>query len=209
MSNEPDPNPNASAAPIGNEPVKNQDAAAKETAAKALAHARESMNVGVAHFKKLDVQTQAYLAGLAVTVLCSFIFSFITFSVKTDDGLLGDAMKFNAHSTASVTVFDAGATGKLAVLAALAGIGLWVWNFTAKKKEAWVPLALAGCSGLSALLLLVLWLRSGTNSINVPGMKMSVSMTLMGFWLPFVGAITATVVSVKRILNPAPAPVAP
>ncbi len=203
MNNEPEPNPSPSPARSEHETPHNQDAAAKETAAKALAHAKESMTAGVANFKKLDVQTQVYLAGLAVTVLCSLIFSVISFSVKTE-GPMAEFVGENMHSMPSVTVFNAGANGKLAVLAALAGIGLWIWNFTAKKKEAWTPLALAGSAGLSALLLLVLWLRSGTNSVSVPGMKMAVSMTLMGFWLPFAGAIAATVVSVKRILNPPP-----
>jgi hypothetical protein len=204
MSTEPEPNQSASPAKGENETPKNQDAAAKEAAAKALGQAKAKMTAGVDAFKKLDVQTQVYLAGLAVTVLCSFIFSVISVSVKVD-GPMADLIKQHTPSTLSVTVFDAGANGKLAVLAALAGIGLWVWNFTAKKKEAWVPLALAGSAGLSALLLLVLWLRSGTTSVSGPGMKVDASMTLLGFWLPFAGAIAATVVSVKRILNPPPA----
>ena len=207
MSNEPEPNQSASPAKGESETPKSQDAAAKEAAAKAYGHAKESMAAGVANFKKLDVQTQVYLAGLAITVLCSFIFSVISFNVKMD-GPMADLIKEHTPSMPSVTVFDAGANGKLAVLAAIAGIGLWIWNFTAKKKEAWAPLALAGCAGLSALLFLVLWLRSGTSSVNVPGVKMSVSMTLLGFWLPFAGAIAATVVSVKRILNPPPSPAA-
>ena len=38
--------------------------------------------------------------------------------------------------------------------------------------------------------------------------KISASMSLLGFWVPFAGAIAASVVSVKRIVNPAPAPAA-
>ena len=207
MSTEPEPNQSASPAKGESETPKNQDAAAKEAAAKALGQAKEKMTAGVDAFKKLDVQTQVYLAGLAVTVLCSFIFSMISMSLKVE-GPMADIIKQNTHSMPSVTIFDAGANGKLAVLAAMAGIGLWIWNFTAKKKEAWAPLALAGCAGLSTLLLLVLWLRSGTTSAGGFGVNMSISMTLLGFWLPFAGAIAATVVSVKRILNPPPAPAA-
>ncbi len=205
MSTEPEPNPSASPANGESEIPKNQDAAAKEAAAKALGQAKEKMTAGVDAFKKLDVQTQVYLAGLAVTVLCSFIFSMISMSLKVE-GPMADIIRQNQHSMPSVTIFDAGANGKLAVLAAMAGIGLWIWNFTAKKKEPWAPLALAGCAGLSTLLLLVLWLRSGTTSAGGFGVSMSISMTLLGFWLPFAGAIAATVVSVKRILNPAPPP---
>ena len=205
MSTEPEPNQSASPAKGENETPKNQDAAAKEAAAKALGQAKEKMSAGVDAFKKLDMQTQVYLAGLAITVLCAFIFNVVSVSVKVD-GPMADLIKQHTPATPSVTIFDAGANGKLAVLAAIAGIGLWIWNFTAKNKEAWAPLALAGCAGVSALLLLVLWLRTGTASVSGPGMKVSASMTLLGFWLPFAGASAATVVSVKRILNPAPAP---
>ena len=123
---------------------------------------------------------------------------------------------FKQPSVHYPTVFQYGANGMLAVLAAAAGIGLWIWNFTAKKKEAWAPLAIAGSAGLSALLLLVLWLRtSGASSNGYSGLaavgsgmsvKVSAGVTLLGFWLPLAGAIAATVVSVKRILNPPPAP---
>jgi hypothetical protein len=92
------------------------------------------------------------------------------------------------------------------VAAAAAGIGIWIWNFSAKKKEAWVPLALAGSAGLSALLLIILWLRvpSVTNYSGM-GVKVSAGPTLLGFWLPLAAAIAATAVSVKKILKPATA----
>jgi hypothetical protein len=205
MSTEPDPNQSASPSNGASEAPKNQDAAAKDAAAQALGQAKEKMSAGVDVFKKQDVRTQIYLAGLAVTVLCSFIFGAISVSMKVT-GPMADIVKQQGNVMTSVTIFDAGANGKLAVLAAMAGIGLWVWNFMAKKKEAWAPLALAGSAGLCALLLLVLWLRSGTSSSSALGVHVSVSMTLLGFWLPFAGAIAATVVSVKRILNPTAAP---
>lgn len=207
MSNEPEINPGASPAKSESETPKNQDAAAKEAAAKALGHAKDSVAAGVANFKKLDLQNQVYLAGLVIAVLCSIIFSFYSVSVKAD-GAMADLMK-QSMSAASVSAFRAGGNGFLAVLAAAAGIGLWVWNFTAKKKEAWAPLALAGCAGLSALLFLVLWLRiPAVPSMDGLGVKVSSGTTLLGFWLPFAGAIAAAVVSVKRILNPPPAPAA-
>ncbi len=207
MSNEPEINPGASPAKSESETPKNQDAAAKEAAAKALGHAKDSVAAGVANFKKLDLQNQVYLAGLVIAVLCSIIFSFYSVSVKAD-GAMADLMK-QSMSAASVSAFRAGGNGFLAVLAAAAGIGLWVWNFTAKKKEAWAPLALAGCAGLSALLFLVLWLRiPAVPSMDGLGVKVSSGTTLLGFWLPFAGAIAAVVVSVKRILNPPPAPAA-
>ena len=203
MSTEPDPNQSTSPATGGSEPPKNQDAAAKEAAAKALGQAKEKMSEGVDAFKKLDVPSQVYLAGLVITVLCSFIFSFYSVSVKME-GPGADLIKQHMTSAPSITVFDAGANGKLAVLAAIAGIGLWIWNFTTKKKEPWAPLAIAGSAGLSALLFLVLWLRVGSFSSGGFGGSVSAGTTLLGFWLPFAGAIAATVVSVKRILKPTP-----
>jgi hypothetical protein len=207
MSTEPEPNQSPSPAKAEAETPKNQDAAAKEAAAKALGDAKQKMTAGVEAFKKLGLDAQIYLAALAVTVLCSIIFSAIGVTVKAD-GPMADILKQGA-SSASVAVIRAGANGFFAVLAAAAGIGLWIWNFTAKKKEAWAPLAIAGAAGLSALLFLVLWLRSGTNSTDVGGIHISVHMTLLGFWLPFAGAVAATAVSVKRILNSAPAPTTP
>jgi len=199
MSTEPEPNQSASPAKGEAEAPKNQDAAAKEAAAKALGEAKQKMTAGVEAFKTLSLDAQIYLAALAVTVLCSILFSAIGVSVQAD-GPMADILKKGA-STASASVIQAGANGLFAVLAAAAGIGLWIWNFKAKKKEAWAPLAIAGAAGLSGLLFLVLWLRSGTRSTDVGGLHISVHMTLLGFWLPFAGAIAATAVSVKRILN--------
>ena len=209
MSNEPEINPGASPAKSESETPKNQDAAAKEAAAKALGHAKDSVAAGVANFKKLDLQNQVYLAGLVITVLCSIIFSFYSVSIKAD-GPIADMMKKKMDAVPSV--FGSGGNGTFAVLTAIAGIGLWVWNSMAKKKEAWAPLALAGCAGLSALLFLVLWLRiPAMPSMDALGIKVSSGTTLLGFWLPFAGTIAATIVSVRRILNPqsaSPVPVA-
>lgn len=140
MSNEPEINPSASPAKSESETPKNQDAAAKEAAAKALGHAKDSVAAGVANFKKLDLQNQVYLAGLVIAVLCSFIFSFYAVSVKAD-GAMAEVLKqqsavMKQHMPSMPTVFDADGKGRFAVLAAIAGIGLWVWNFMAKKKEA-------------------------------------------------------------------------
>lgn len=202
MNNEPDPNKNTT--PAGGEGDKpgSQESAAREVAEKAIGQAKEGVTAGVATFKKLDAQTQIYLVGLAVAFLFSLIFDVMSVSVKVE-GVKSELFK-GAASKLSVTAFDCGANGKLAVLAALAGIGLWIWNFMAAKKEAWVPLALAGCAGFSALMFLVLMMRSGGSSAGGGfGMKVDVDMTIMGFWLPFAGAIAATVVSVKRIMKPA------
>ena len=198
MSTDPDPNQNPTPAGSASDTPASQEAAAREAAERALSQAKEGVAAGVATFKKLEPQARIYLVGLAVAFLFSVIFDVISVDVKVE-GLASDFFKGTmAHP--SLTAFDSGANGKLAVLAALAGVALWIWNYTTAKKEAWVPLALAGCAGFSALMFLVLMMRSGGSAGGL-GMKVDVDMTLLGFWIPFIGAIAATVVSVKRILK--------
>jgi hypothetical protein len=208
MSNEPEINPSASPAKSESETPKNQDAAAKEAAAKALGHAKDSVAAGVANFKKLDLQNQIYLTGLVIVVLCATVFSAVSLSVKMD-GPMADVVKHNMSSMkASPSVFNIDPKGWWAVISAAGGIGLWIWNFMTAKKQAWVPLALTGCAGLSTLLLLLIWIQTQRSAVDAGIVKVSASMTLFGFWLPLAGAIAAVVVSVKRILNPPPAPTA-
>ena len=167
-----------------------------------MGQAKEGVTAGVATFKKLEPHQQIYLAGLAVAFLFSVIFNVMTVQVKVE-GAASDLFKGMSQSRPSITAFDCGWNGKMAVLAALAGIGIWIWNRMAAKKEAWVPLALAGCAGLSALLFLILMLRSGGGSASGAfAVEVDVDMTLLGFWVPFAGAIAATVVSVKRLMKP-------
>ena len=197
MNNDPDSEKNPTPASGGGEQAKDQEQSARELAGKAMGQAKE----GVETFKKLERYHQIYLAGLAVAFLFSLIFSVMTVQVKVE-GPASDLFKGMSQST-SVTAFDCGWNGKMAVLAALAGIGIWIWNRMTPKKEAWVPLALAGCAGLSALMFLLLMLRSGGGSASGGfAVEVDVDMTLLGFWVPFAGAIAATVVSVKRLMKP-------
>jgi len=201
MNNDPDPNPNPP--PAGGERDKpgSQERAAREAAERAMSQAKVGVSAGVATFKKLEPQTRIYLVGLAVAFLCSVIFDVVTVKVQVE-GVASDFLK-GALPNHSITAFDSSGNGKLAVIAALAGISLWIWNNLTAKKEAWVPLALAGCAGLSALMFLVLMMRMGGSIGGGMGMKMDVDMTLLGFWLPFTGAIAATIVSVIRIMKSA------
>jgi len=208
MSTEPEPNQSTPPANPEAETPKNQDAAAKDAASKALGQAKEKMAAGVDAFKKLDQSTQIYLGGLALAFLCTLIFGVISFTVTTKvDGPLAEMMKKNMATAPSYSAFRADWRGKLAVLAAAAGIGLWIWNFTAKKKDAWIPIALASAAGFSALMFLLLLVGAGKTSIDTDIVKVKAGLTILGFWLPFAGAIAATVVSVKRIQKPASAPV--
>jgi hypothetical protein len=174
-------------------PAASPETSAKEVTDKALGLAKE----GVATLKALDLFTQIYLGGLAVAFLFGLVFDFMTIKFQMA-GVMGDLGGMFPKSVGSVSAFDAGGNGKLAVLAALAGIGIWIWNFRATRKESWVPAALAGCAGLSALMYLILMVRSGSSQSSVAG-SVNISMTLLGFWLPFAGAIAATVVAVKKL----------
>ena len=160
--------------------------------------AKAGVQEGVAVWKILDRQNQIYLGGLAVAFFFSILFDVISVTVNMPnmpgglEGLLG-----KTKTGGSVSAYDFGANGQLAVLAALAGIGIWIWNFKSAQKQPWVPKALAGCAGFSALMFLVLMFRSGGSSS--PMVDIDVDMTFLGFWVPFAGAIAATVVSVKML----------
>jgi hypothetical protein len=203
MTNDADPNKDA--APASGEPTKpaSQESAAREAAEKALRQAQEGVAAGVERFKKLDSRARIYLVGLGIAIVCSLLFDVMSLNVKAS-GLPAELFK-TVTANQSITVFDAGAKGKLAVLSAAAGIALWLWNRSAARKDAWVPLALAGCAGFSALMFLVLMARSGKPAAGMAemGIKIDVDMTFLGFWLPFAGAIAATYVSVKAIMKSA------
>ena len=170
--------------------------ALKENAEKAFGVAKEGVLEGVAAYKTLDRPTQIYLGGLGVAVLFSLLFDVFTVQVKMANIPPGlDGLFPKNHGT--VSAFGAGGNGKLAVLAAAAGIGIWVWNLKSVKKEPWVPMALSGCAGFSALMYLVLMFRSGGS--DMPGVSVDIDMTLLGFWVPLAGAIAATVVAVKKL----------
>jgi len=168
------------------------ESGAREAADKALKITQE----GVAAYKRLNQPTQIYLGGLAVTVLFSLLFDVITMQVEMAN-VPGNLTGLLSQNHGTVSAFGSGTTGKFAVLAAAAGIGIWVWNLKSAIKEAWVPKALAGCAGFSALMYLVLMLTSNGSRMGV--VEVDVDMTLFGFWIPFAGAIAATVVSVKKL----------
>ena len=185
--------------PAADPPLVSAGESAKDNAEKALGMAREGLMGGVASYKTLGRPDQIYLGGLAVALICGVLFDAITIQVKSPalpDGLAG----LIPHSATSVSAFDMGAKGKLAILAAAAGIGIWVWNFKSTKKEPWVPKALAGCAGFSALMFLALLFTGGGGNSMV---EIDIDMTLFGFWLPFAAAIAATVFSVKKLKQPA------
>jgi hypothetical protein len=203
MTNDADPNKDA--APASGEPAKpaSQESAAREAAGKALRHAQEGVTAGVETFKKLDSWARIYLVGLGIAIVCSLLFDVMSVNVK-GSGLPTEFFK-TVTANQSITVFDTGAKGMLAVLSAAAGIALWAWNRSAARKDAWVPLALAGCAGFSALMFLVLLARSGKPASGMAGVgiEIDVDMTFLGFWVPFAGALAATCVSVKAIVKSA------
>lgn len=185
---------------------------------------KEATAEEASYYRKNDLLMRMYLAGVTVTVVCSFIFNVISVSLKLDDstmsflrthgsGPMTNLIKLQESRAPTLTMFNAGVTGMGAVLSALAGVGLglgiwvwnlggigiWIWNPMVKKKEAWGPLAIS--AGLSVLMFLLVWIRNRPVALSTPDMEFHVSMTLLGFWLPFAGAIAATFVSAKRILE--------
>ncbi len=171
------------------------------------AEAKELLNKSLASFKKIDPSWQIYLVSLVVVLIGTLFFSAMSVEWKAEGAAAGIATMMGTETKhSSPSAFSADWRGKLAVLAALAGIGLFFWNRAAAKKEAWVPLALIGCAGVAALMLLLMWMSIDTpKSAGFSGVGGSVgfevNMGLLGFWLPLIAAITATVVAVKQLLK--------
>ncbi len=181
------------------DPGTDDSAAAAKEAAKEFATNASSM------FKGLDQKHQVYLVALAVTALCSLVFGAFSTKVKMSKDvpdlvkITGSAtQKGTSPSLLSLHDYKGAFGGKLAFLGAVAGVGILIWSTLGKRKEAWVPLALAGAAGLAALGILMtrLGMSSGGGSDLV---KVSINGTLLGWWLPLAGAVAATVVSVQRI----------
>ena len=159
--------------------------------------AKAGLADGMAAWQRLDRTAQIYLGGLALTVFCCVIFDVISLDITLPKGV-PDMFK---GSSPSVSALEAGANGKLAVLSAIAGIGLWVWNRKAVRDAPWLPLALAVAAGFSAFMLLVLMLRTDGGSMGAAGFgaEIDVDMTLLGFWVPLLGAAAATAVAVQSL----------
>lgn len=179
---------------------KNQDAAAKDAA-------RQFANDAGSFFTALDQRHKVYLIALAITLLCSVLFGAYKVNVSGAGGMaaFAESMLENASSRTSPSLLSLGSGkgafgGKLAFLGALAGVGILIWSASAKRRDPWVPLALAGSAGLATLGILITRLGTGGGGSNEM-IKVSVDGTLFGWWLPFLAAAAATFVSVQRILK--------
>jgi len=185
-----------------------ESAAAAKEAAKEFAH-----NAG-AMFKGLDQKMQIYLVALAVTLLCSFLFGAYKSKVKLSKEMkemtemaskvTGRSVETSSKNTSPSLLglhdYSGAFGGKLAFLGAAAGIGLLLWSTLGKRKDPWIPLAIAGAAAAAVLgILLTRMGMSGGGSFG--GTKVSINGTLLGWWLPLAAAATATAVAVQRILK--------
>ena len=177
-----------------------EGAPSQDPAARALEQAKEGLHKGVAEFRRLDRLGQVYLGGLAVVVVFGLVFNHLGFSAEARE-VYEQAV---GYSTGRSTLAGAGKAGLLMLLASLAGMGIYIWNLRSAVKPSWVPKALAGCAG-GVLLMILLATREGS---GLPEAK--ASRTLLGFWLPLLGAAAAIWASVKPILDARPrTPVSP
>jgi hypothetical protein len=192
MNDEDDPKQNEPAGqdkPTGGHPASPQS---QDAAARAVAQAKEGLSKGVTEFKRLDRLGQLYLGGLGVVIVFGLLFDVMSVEAS------GAYKELVGHVGRGRSLAGAGNTGLLAYLGAVAGIGIYIWNLKSPIKPSWVPMALAGCAG-GSLLLMFLATRGGGDF----GM-MEVSRSLLGFWLPFLGAAAATGAAVKPILDARP-----
>ena len=177
---ESDPKDTPSAEPAGDSSSNSE----KDPAAEARKLADQAVNT----FKGFDLESKVYVVGLAVAFLCSLIFRVHTMpDVPAEVRGLVEAM---AGSMPSYTMANVPTWGILAILAAGAGLGIFIWSTVQKRKDSWIPKGLAISAGICALCFL----------IAIRGHFSGGS--LLGWWLPFAGATAASVVSVRRLMNP-------
>ncbi len=166
-------------------------AAAKEAAEKAAAQAKEAAANATKVFKTLDLHSQVYFGCMVGMLLLIIIFP--AWSVSSSGPLGGGS------SGASILKFNP--WGPFILLCGIAGIGIFVWEKIASRKDTWIPLAIAGTAGFAALCFLITrFLSSGEGgTFSSELVKVSAGWTLFGFYLPFLAAIAATVMAVMRI----------
>ncbi|MEM9478612.1 MAG: hypothetical protein AAGA58_03010 [Verrucomicrobiota bacterium] len=167
-------------------------AAAKEAAEKAAAQAKEAASSAAKAFKKFDLQSQIYFGSMLLMVLLMIVFKAWKYSSS------GSFVDFSGiYSMTQLSPW-----GPLALLGGLGGIGIFVWQKIASRKDAWIPLALAGTAGLAALCMLILMLQSPeTQSIKSDIVNVKAGWTLFGFYIPFLASIAATASAVMRIMK--------
>ena len=182
-------------------------AAAKEAAEKAAAQAKEAATNAAKVFKSMDLHSQIYLGSLAVVVFCGLFFKAASFSASqkrayTETEAIAVRKSKEWINSLMEPLIGSGFWGILAVLAAVAGIGIFIWAMVSKPKDAWVPLAVAGAAGLCTLCLLIILVTGFGSMPDVhSGTKYSFGGTLLGFYLPLLGAAAATAVAVMRIVK--------
>ncbi len=143
------------------------------------------------------------LGGLLLALGCAFFFDAFTIKLfmngePLDETMIGDIMPSVGSYPAIKSVI-----GRLAALAALAGIALWIWNHQAGEKHRWVLRALFGAAALSSVLSLVFMLASIQGATKLEMAESRVTMTPLGFWLPLAGAVTATLAALRRLKSAA------
>lgn len=205
MSEESDPKPDRESTDSSTE--SSTESSTDESAAAAKEAAKEFANNAGAAFQGLNQKMQIYTVALAVTLVCSMFFGAFKSKVKMSkemkemsemaSKMTGTSIEKSSKHTSPTLLglhnYSGAFGGKLAFLGAAAGIGILIWSTLGKRKEPWIPLAIAGAAGLAVLGILMTRMGMSTN--------VSINGTLFGWWLPFAAAATATTVAVQRILK--------
>lgn len=153
------------------------DSKTDESAAAAKEAAGDFMKNATAAWGRMTSNTKIYLVAMVVMFLCSVIFP-----VVSGMGALG----------ARATMASAGFWGFLIIVGGLGGIGLTIWSEMAKRKDPWLPIAIASCAGAAALSFLYMLIRVR---------EIAGHLSPLGFWIPLVGAGVATTIAVMRIVK--------
>ena len=181
-----------------------QAAAAREAADQAIEQAKQVTGEAISSLKTLDQNRLIYLACLSVVAVATLIFNMASFSVGVDYAVsetVADAQRsLQARMNSwSYSVFASTFWGKLAWISAVGGIALVIVGVTKKMRAAWLPLAEIGCAAVCTLMLLLL-LFVGFPDLSAYD-DAQCSATLLGYWLPFLASIAATIASARRLVG--------
>ncbi len=176
--------------------------AARVAADQAIRQAKTAADSAMASLSTLDRPRLLYLGALSAFVGMTLLFDMASFSVGVDYAVsetVAQAQRsLQARMNAwSYSLFASSFAGKLAWFSAVGGIGLVLWSAATKSRSGWIPLAEIACAGICALAVSLLLFVGFPDLSTYEDARCSA--TFLGYWMPLLATVTATVASVRRL----------
>ncbi|NUP91187.1 MAG: hypothetical protein HUU25_15420 [Candidatus Sumerlaeia bacterium] len=152
--------------------------------------------------KSLDPLAQAYIGALGLMMLCVLVFAVFSFDIDTGDAPAEAQALIGAMSStlnANVPALIKSNEGRLIFFAGLAGIGLLLYATFNQMPWPWLPSALVACGSLAVVMFIIVFFRAGGDAGSPLTGDVDVDLTFMGYYVPFLAAIGATVIAAKRV----------